>query len=219
MGEPRSWEHLQQPEEHLRQRSSGSSGEEGGLGDAEARPGGGGHGQGLHRRTGPCREDGGDGVPPFGTRFRKCSQLRVLRRGLRPDGRAPCRFCRRDPEADDGQEGRGPLEGFRGSDPENLHGDRGRKAEGRGREGQAELKVLFFSDAHGSEPALKLASRILDEFDVVIVGGDLTGPGSPDYPSRLLKSISRGGRSAYYVPGNADSLSIDRKSTRLNSSH
>src|SRR5579863_2422176 len=62
MGEPRSWEHLQQPEEHLRQRSSGSSGEEGGLGDAEARPGGGGHGQGLHRRTGPCREDGGDGV-------------------------------------------------------------------------------------------------------------------------------------------------------------
>ena len=70
------------------------------------------------------------------------------------------------------------------------------------------MKVLFFSDAHGSEPALKLASRILDEFDVVIVGGDLTGPGSPDYPSRLLKSISRGGRSAYYVPGNADSLSM-----------
>ena len=70
------------------------------------------------------------------------------------------------------------------------------------------MRVLFFTDAHGDEPALRLASRISDGFDAVIIGGDLTGKGSPDYPSRMLETIGRAGRPTYYVPGNADSLSL-----------
>lgn len=67
------------------------------------------------------------------------------------------------------------------------------------------MKVLFFSDPHGSERALKLVARVSQDFDAVIAGGDLSGGVSPEYVPRLLGSMVEKGKPLLFVPGNADS--------------
>lgn len=70
-----------------------------------------------------------------------------------------------------------------------------------------ELRLLVCSDLHGSEDALSMLSKAesLHSFDAVVICGDFTTFGSPDYVNKVLSSFrSR----VLAIPGNCDTRDI-----------
>lgn len=67
------------------------------------------------------------------------------------------------------------------------------------------MKVLFVVDVHTSKPALEWVGRRGGDYDAIVVGGDLARGGSQDFVGEFLGVVASTGRTAFFVPGNADS--------------
>jgi uncharacterized protein len=68
------------------------------------------------------------------------------------------------------------------------------------------VKVLFVTDIHTSEAALKLVKSKGSGYDAVIVGGDMAQdtPSTQAFATRFLEAAFSACRNVLYVPGNAD---------------
>jgi Icc-related predicted phosphoesterase len=73
------------------------------------------------------------------------------------------------------------------------------------------MRVLAFSDLHGS---IDMVVRILaseGNFDVVILAGDITTAGTPSQLEKAIRRIEAFGKPVLAVAGNMDSLALERK--------
>lgn len=66
------------------------------------------------------------------------------------------------------------------------------------------MKMLHFTDVHGSEEALEWVKARAHEFEVLIAGGDLTRSGQLEFTKRFLGMLAGVGVPVLYVHGNAD---------------
>ncbi|MDV3278596.1 MAG: metallophosphoesterase family protein [Nitrososphaerales archaeon] len=67
------------------------------------------------------------------------------------------------------------------------------------------MKVLFVVDVHTSRAALEWIGRKGKDYDAIIVGGDIARSGGQDFVSEFLDAVASTGKTAFFVPGNADS--------------
>ncbi len=70
------------------------------------------------------------------------------------------------------------------------------------------MRLLFFTDVHGSEPALKWVERSAGAFDAVLVGGDVTHRGRLEFAGRFFNMLGRLKIPVLFVLGNADSQDL-----------
>lgn len=66
------------------------------------------------------------------------------------------------------------------------------------------MKVLFVTDVHTDEDALRWVQKVGMRYDAIIVGGDLARGGSMDFVGRFLRAALEPGRQVIFVHGNAD---------------
>jgi uncharacterized protein len=77
------------------------------------------------------------------------------------------------------------------------------------------MRVLAFSDLHGS---IEMVLRILAlerTFDLVILAGDITTGGTPSELEDAIRRIEAFGKPVLAVAGNMDSLALERKLEQL----
>lgn len=77
------------------------------------------------------------------------------------------------------------------------------------------MRVLAFSDLHGS---VDMVERILTSertFDLVILAGDITTAGTPSQLEEAIRRIEAFGKPVLAVAGNMDSLALERKLEQL----
>ncbi len=66
------------------------------------------------------------------------------------------------------------------------------------------MKVLFLTDVHASEDALRWIKRKGKDYQALLIGGDLAKGGAQDFIGRFLSAALSTGRPVYFVQGNAD---------------
>ncbi len=66
------------------------------------------------------------------------------------------------------------------------------------------MKILYFSDVHGSEAALNWVKNNGGKFDAILTGGDITQRGGLDFTERFLGMLSRMKVPVLFVFGNSD---------------
>lgn len=77
------------------------------------------------------------------------------------------------------------------------------------------MRVLAFSDLHGS---IEMVEQILFSeryFDLVILAGDITTAGTPPQLEKAIRRVEAFGKPVLAVAGNMDSLALERKLEQL----
>jgi hypothetical protein len=71
------------------------------------------------------------------------------------------------------------------------------------------MRIIAFTDVHGSYDRLEETLRREAEFDAVVVGGDLTTHGRTDEAASVIDRLQKFGRPVLAVAGNMDLPSFD----------
>ena len=71
------------------------------------------------------------------------------------------------------------------------------------------MKLLFFTDVHGSEGALGWVEKNGRNFDAILVGGDITQRGALEFTRRFLHMLSQLMVPVLFVHGNADPKDLE----------
>lgn len=71
------------------------------------------------------------------------------------------------------------------------------------------MKVLVFADVHGSHTSVESVLRSVGDFDVVIIGGDLTTNGTGVEANEALERYRAFERPVFMVPGNMDPAVVE----------
>ncbi len=71
------------------------------------------------------------------------------------------------------------------------------------------MRIVAFTDIHGSFDAVVRALEHEKEFDVIVVGGDLTTYGSPSEARQGIELLRRFGKPLLVVAGNMDPPELD----------
>jgi Icc-related predicted phosphoesterase len=66
------------------------------------------------------------------------------------------------------------------------------------------MKILYFTDVHGSEAGLSWVKENGGDFEAILVGGDITQRGDLGFTERFLRMLSRFNVPVLFVPGNSD---------------
>ena len=77
------------------------------------------------------------------------------------------------------------------------------------------MKLIAFTDIHGAYDRVEDAMRREEDFDAVVIGGDLTTRGTEQEAAAALERFGRYGRPLFVVAGNMDNPSFDRLFDRL----
>ena len=77
------------------------------------------------------------------------------------------------------------------------------------------MRVLAFSDLHGSIDMVERILALERTFDLVILAGDITTGGTPSELEKAIRRIEAFGRPVLAVAGNMDPLSLERKLEQL----
>ena len=77
------------------------------------------------------------------------------------------------------------------------------------------MRVIAFSDLHGSIDVVLKVLALERTFDIVILAGDITTAGTPTELEKAIKWIEAFGKPVLAVAGNMDSLALERKLEKL----
>jgi hypothetical protein len=77
------------------------------------------------------------------------------------------------------------------------------------------MRVIAFSDLHGSTDSVLRILAFERTFDLVILAGDITTAGTPTELERTIRWIEAFGKPVLAVAGNMDSLALERKLEQL----
>jgi hypothetical protein len=71
------------------------------------------------------------------------------------------------------------------------------------------MRIIAFTDVHGSYDRLEAILRKESTFDVVVIGGDLTTHGTTDEAGAVIERVQKFGKPVFAVAGNMDLPSFD----------
>jgi putative phosphoesterase len=71
------------------------------------------------------------------------------------------------------------------------------------------MRIIAFSDVHGSYDRLEAILRTESPFDAVIIAGDLTTHGTPDEAGSVIQGLQKFGKPVVAVAGNMDPPAFD----------
>ncbi len=77
------------------------------------------------------------------------------------------------------------------------------------------MRVLAFSDLHGSIEVVERVLTLEKRFDLVILAGDITTGGTPSELEKAIRRIEAFQKPVLAVAGNMDPLSLERKLVQL----
>jgi Icc-related predicted phosphoesterase len=77
------------------------------------------------------------------------------------------------------------------------------------------MRVLAFSDLHGSVEIVERVLALERSFDLVILAGDITTVGTPSEVEKAIRRVEAFGKPVLAVAGNMDPLALERKLVQL----
>ncbi len=77
------------------------------------------------------------------------------------------------------------------------------------------MRVLAFSDLHGSVDIVERVLALERPFDVVILAGDITTAGTPSEVEKAIRRMEAFGKPVLAVAGNMDPLPLERRLEQL----